>query len=404
MRRSSLIAIMLACLAGPAGAETLATPFEPTSDPIGEIEFATDPGAMAPRYLRALRLQVGDRPTKSQLSLALERLSALPNLANVELKQSGSLLTLDFDEHPVSSFLVVPVPFLWMVSANTAFRDWRVGDFYVSSRAELGYMWDTLQVYDPRQAKPTPMSFNNDYVYGIASAGLLLAPDLRLQLFGEGYVSDVQPDGPGAALSSTYAPQAQGRGFSLTLGPELRYDNSDDETFPRLGTRVRVGSYFGSPYLGGLSDYAIYRGELQRYSPLGPSETVVTGIRGGMGRGELPWNHKFWAGGSYNLRGYPYQRFLGDQMLVGTLEYRRRLATDLVPGWVSGLGLTGGAFVDVGRVWEARFGTPFPQDIRAGAGGYLGFTLGSWNMGRIEASYGTEGPYVGMAAGLPFDW
>lgn len=404
VRRISWMALMLACLASPAGAEALESPFEPASEPIGEITFATDPGAMAPRYLRALQLQVGDRPTRSQLGLARERLSSLPNLANVALKQDGSLLTLEFEERPVSSFLVVPVPFLWLVSANAAFRDWRVGDYYVSSKAELGYAWDTLRVYDPRQAKPSPMGFNNDYVYGLASAGVLLAPDLRLSLFGEGYFSNILPDTPGAALSETYAPQAQGRGFSLTVGPELRYDNADDEIFPRLGTRVRVGSYFGSPYLGGLSDYAVYRGELQRYSPLGPSETLVTGIRGGMGRGELPWNHKFWAGGIYNLRGYPYQRFLGDQLLVGTLEYRRRLGIDLAPGWVKGLGLTGGAFVDVGRAWEARVGTPFPQDIRTGAGGYLAVSLGDWNVGRLEVSTGTEGPYVGLAAGLPFDW
>lgn len=404
MRPIALSLAVLACLASPARADALDTPFEPTGDPIGEISFASDPGAMAPRYLRALSLQVGDRPTRSQLGLALKRLASLPNLAHVELKRNGSLLTLEFEERPVSSVLIVPVPFLWKVAANAAFKDWHVGSLYVSTKGQLGYVWDSLQVYDPQQAQPTPVGFSNDYLYGLADAGILLAPDLRLQLSAEGYLSNIQPGMPGAALTQTYAPKAQGTGFSLTLGPELQYDNSDDESFPRLGTRVRVGSAFGSPYLGGQSDFALYRGELQRYSPLGPSETVVTSFKAGMGRGELPWNHKFWAGGIYNLRGYPYQRFLGDQLLVSTLEYRRRLGTNLAPGWVSGLGLTGGAFVDVGRVWEARLGTPFPQDIRAGVGGYLGMALGSWNVGRLEVSYGTEGPYVGLAAGLPFDW
>lgn len=398
----SLALVFMAAV--PARAEGLETPFEPAGDPIGEIGFATDPGAMAPRYLRALKLQVGDRPTRSQLDLAVERLTSLPNLSHVDLKQDGSLLTLEFDEQPVSSFAVVPVPFLWMVSANAGIRDWHVGDFYVSSRADVGYMWDSLRIYDPRQAQPTPMGFRNDYFYGLANAGLLLAPDLRLQMSAEGYVSNIQPETPGTSLAETYAPKAQGRGLSLTLGPELQFDNADDATFPRLGTRVRVGSYFGSPYLGGQSDFAIYRGELQRYSPLGAGETVVTSLRAGVGRGELPWNHKFWAGGIYNLRGYPYQRFLGDQLLVGTLEYRRRLASDLTLGWVSGLGLTGAAFVDVGRAWESRLGTPFPQDLRAGGGAYLAVSLGSWNAGRLEVSYGTEGPYVGLAAGLPFDW
>lgn len=404
MQRIILSLALVAGLASPARAEALESPFEPTGDPIGEITFATDPGAMAPRYLRALKLQVGDRPTKSQLGLALQRLSSLPNLSGVELKQVGPILTLDIQEQPVSSFLIVPVPFLWMVSANAAVKDWHVGDFYLSSEAELGYTWDCLRVYDPRQAQPSPLGFTNNYVYGLGNTGVLLAPDLRLQLNAEGYVSSIQPDTPGASLAQTYAPQAQGTGFSLTLGPELQYDNSDDANFPRLGTRIRVGSFFGSPYLGGQSDYAIYRGELQRYSPIGASETVITGIKAGVGRGELPWNHKFWAGGIYNLRGYPYQRFLGDQLLVGSLEYRRRLATDLVPAWVSGLGLTGGAFVDVGRAWESRLGTPFPQDIRTGVGGYLGLSLGTWSVGRLEVSYGTEGPYVGMATGLPFDW
>lgn len=395
---------MLLCLAGPAAADTLDSPFEPTGEPIGEIAFASDPGAMAPRYLRALSLQVGDRPTRSQLSLARERLSSLPNLSRVELKRDGSLLLLDIEERPVRSFLVVPVPFLWMVGADATFKDWRLGDYYVSSRAQLAYFWDSLRVHDPSQAQPAPLAFSNDYVYGLADAGVLLAPDLRLQMSAEGYFSNIQPRVPGTTLAQTYAPQAQGKGFSMTLGPELRFDNADDAQFPRLGTRVRVGSAFGSPLLGAQSDFALYRGELQRYSPLGPSETLVTGFRGGMGRGELPWNHKFWAGGIYNLRGYPYQRFLGDQLLVGTLEYRRRLATDVAPGWVSGLGLTGGAFVDVGRVWESRLGTPFPQDLRAGAGAYMGVSLGRWNAGRLEVSYGTEGPYVGLAAGLPFDW
>ncbi|HEY9855659.1 MAG TPA: BamA/TamA family outer membrane protein [Stenomitos sp.] len=404
MRRIILSLVVVSGLASPALAEGLESPFEPTGDPIGEIMFATDPGAMAPRYLRALKLQVGDRPTKSQLALALERLSSLPNLSSVDLKQSGSLLTLDLQEHPVSSFLVVPVPFVWMVSANATFKDWHVGDYYVSSRAEFGYMWDCLRVYDPRLAEPSPIPFTNNYVYGLGNAGILLAPDLRLQMNAEGYVSDIQPNGPGASLAGTYAPQAQGTGFSMTLGPELQYDNADDESFPRLGTRIRVGSFFGSPYLGGKNDFAIYRGELERYTPIGPAETIVTGVKAGVGRGDLPWNHKFWAGGIYNLRGYPYQRFMGDQLLVGTLEYRRRLGTNLVPAWMPGLGLTGGTFVDVGRAWESRLGTPFPQDIRAGVGGYLGVSLGAWNVGRLEVSYGTEGPYVGLAAGLPFDW
>lgn len=365
-----------------------------TGEPIGEITFTTDPGAMGPRYLRALQLQVGDRPTEAELDLAAERLMELSNLDKVQLQRSGSLLQLDLADHPVTSFSVMPFPYFWQFGAYGAVERWHVFGRYLDAHAGASYNWDTLWVYDPRSNASAPGTYPNPYGEFEGDLGLLVVPDLQLFVVAEGYVSGITGD-----MSTTYDPRALARGFSSSLGPEVRYANVDSDYFPREGIRSRLRVFFGSP-----GDYALYQGEFERYTPIGDRETVVTAVRAGLSRGEVPWNQKLRAGGGDNLRGSLYDRFLGDQVLAGALEYRRRLTDDLMPSLYKGVGLYSGLFVDVGRAWDSRFGAPFPEDMRPGVGGYLGVSIARSNLVRLEVSEGIEGPYAGLMLGLPFDW
>lgn len=374
----------------------------PATEPIGEITFVRDPGPLGPRYLRTLGLAVGDRPTPEALDAAATRLRATyPTLSTVVLRRDGPLLALELEDRPLASLALIPLPWLFTVAAIGGVEG--VQALGQRWRGKLGayYYWDRFTVFDPSQTTVATMVSRkeDDYGYLRGEWGWLLAPDWQLLWFAEGYLSAMP-----LAAASTYDPTAAFSGPTLTLGPDLRYDGTDSEFFPRQGTRLRVGLDWGTPWWGNPSDFAIYRGEVHRYSPLGSQETLVTALRLAFGRGNIPWHHKIQAGGIYNLRGYDYQRFMGDRLVAGTVEYRRRLLEDLEVLGVKQLAFTGGAFLDVGRAWEARFGVPFPQDVRAGVGGYMALSMGTWNVGRLEISYGTEGMVAGLTTGLPFEW
>lgn len=375
---------------------------EPAQDPIGEIRFEADPGPMGPRYLRTLGLKVGDRPTRDTLDQAAERLRAtFPTLAEVELVRHGPDLDLRLQEQPISSWVLVPIPFVWEVGGIAGLAGLKGLGQVWSGKLEAMYCWDSFRVFDPTQAAYAPLAprLSDNYGYLKGEWGWLAASDWQLLLSGEGYLSAMSLD-----PQTTYQPGALTHGPSLTLGPDLRYDGTDDEAFPRTGTRARVGLDWGSSLWGNSADFALYHGEVHRYSPLGPQEALVTALRLGYGRGEIPWHHKFQAGGVYNLRGYDYERFMGDRLMVGTVEYRRKLFADLDAVGMHHVSVIGGTFLDVGRAWESTAGISFPQDVRAGVGGFLALALGSWNVGRVEVALGTEGPTIGITTGLPFEW
>lgn len=356
---------------------------------------------MIERYRRLLGFKEGSNPTDLELIQAQERLSTAPALEGVELKRMGDRLEVSLKERPVFSLLPVPIPYLWEVALAGSAEQWRIGPTYWLANAEAGYIWDAMRI-EALQGGASQHEAN--YRYGFASLGSMFWPDITGLLRFEAYGADIQGD-----LAGSYDPTALARGWSFTMGPELRFDQVDSNFFPREGLRARAGANFGPVLLGNQTDFARYQAEVQRYFPIGEGAVLVTGLTGGFGRGSLPWHEKLQAGGITNFRGYAGRRFMGDQLLVGTLEARKRLVEDLkVPllsdFWLSKLGLTGGLFLDVGRAWDSKLSVPFPQDARVGVGGFLGVSLGNWNASRIEVAFGNEGPSVGLTMGLPFDW
>lgn len=394
-----LLAIALLLL---GAAPTLAAEpphLERAHDPIEEIDFRPVADAMEPRYLRQLELKVGDRAFTSDLNQAAQRLNALPFIDQATVSQEGPVLHVDLAEKPVLYAVPVPLPIISQLGIMTGLEEWHLAQHYWLAHAQLFYFWDHFRVYDPTNLTPVKQADHvDDYVWGNFDFGTQVAPDWRLVLTGEDYLSTL------GALTGTYAPVAQANGNTFMMGPELRYDNADDPAFPRLGTRFRIGTYFGSSLFGNPNDFTIYRGEIQRYIPISRTECLLASLTGGIGRGVVPWHEKFQAGGNVELRGYAYQRFLGDRLVAGTLEYRRILYGGSSLLDAKGPGITGGMFLDVGRAWESTLGTPFLQDLRPSAGGYLALTWGRTHIGRLEAGIGSEGPLITTAFGMPFDW
>lgn len=332
---------------------------------------------------------------------AEQRLSTAAPLEGAELKRIGDRLEVILKERPVYSLLPVPVPYLWEVALSGAAEQWRIGPTYWLANAEGGYVWDAMRV-EALQGGASQHEANHRY--GFASLGAMFWPDITGLLRFEAYGADIQGD-----LARSYDPSALAKGWSFTMGPELRFDQVDSNFFPREGLRARASANFGPLALGNQMDFARYQAEVQRYFPLGEGSALLTGLNGGFGRGTLPWHEKLQAGGITNFRGYAGRRFLGDQLLVGTLEVRKRLLENM--DWfglsrfgLSKQGLTGGLFLDVGRAWDTKLSVQFPQDARIGVGGFLGFSLGNWNASRIEVGFGNEGPSIGLTMGLPFDW
>ena len=299
-----LLAIALLLL---GAAPTLAAEpphLERAHDPIEEIDFRPVADAMEPRYLRQLELKVGDRAFTSDLNQAAQRLNALPFIDQATVSQEGPVLHVDLAEKPVLYAVPVPLPIISQLGIMTGLEEWHLAQHYWLAHAQLFYFWDHFRVYDPTNLTPVKQADHvDDYVWGNFDFGTQVAPDWRLVLTGEDYLSTL------GDLTGTYAPVAQANGNTFMMGPELRYDNADDPAFPRLGTRFRIGTYFGSSLFGNPNDFTIYRGEIQRYIPISRTECLLASLTGGIGRGVVPWHEKFQAGGNVSCAGMPISGF-----------------------------------------------------------------------------------------------
>lgn len=302
-------------------------------------------------------------------------------------------------DEPVFSFAVLPIPLLavYGVAAyeNAPFWGWKQ-----AFHARGGYVWTTNYVHDPttRRRQLLYPEQNSDFWHLIADWGVQPTPEWAFLI--DGYLA-------GGGLSQTPGyDQALTQGVSGTFGPALRYSTLDSMTFPTRGTYSQAN--WAPGYHWGSESLAFQRVSLDamHFLPLGPDRTIAMRAVGKAAWPKLAWVDKFYAGGGFFLRGYEWNRFTGDRLVSGTLEYRDLFLPDMFAPFGLDLGMQIGlafeAFTDVGRAWEGEGGVAFPADLRYGAGTGLMLTLDRVPVGRLEVSVGDEGIFPAASFGAGF--
>lgn len=145
--------------------------------------------------------------------------------------------------------------------------------------------------------------------------------------------------------------------------------------------------------------------DLRRYfSPQGRRRALadkrhVFAVRlyAGKAFGKLPFFEQFFLGGAESLRGYPEDRFWGENVALLSVEYRAPLAQNLV----------GVVFVDAGDAWGGRYGTindftqhsGFKPQVGAGIGIRVRTPIGPL---RLDYGFGSEGARTHFSIGNIF--
>jgi outer membrane protein insertion porin family len=157
----------------------------------------------------------------------------------------------------------------------------------------------------------------------------------------------------------------------------------------------------------GILNYTRYGVDARRYfSPQGrrsnpKDRRTVFALRLMVGgsSGTLPFSEQYFVGGAESLRGYTEDRFWGNNMFLGSLEYRHPLAPSL----------TGVVFADVGDAWGGPYqnvkfsgftqhGQPRPN-LGAGLGLRVITPIGPI---RIDQGFGREGAHTHFSIGHVF--
>ena len=346
---------------------------------LAEIRLIPDEGVWHDRDLRILGLEVGEFPDASELAAARSRLMAQPGVRDVSLLHVGSELKVTVQRTPTWSGSAQVLPPITPLGLTLLHDHQPLGVFQTYYRFQGGHAWDVQPSYPD--------------VPGAQYPHLLVSGEMGAWFSGELK--------GGLALSGVL-PTDRPVSWIQTVGPVLRYEGTDVPGSPRNGIRWRWQSKMGSSSSGRIGDFWVHQGDWGRYAPWGDS-TFLTTVSLGFGRGDVPWYQQFQAGVGWPFRGLPFRRFVGDQLLVCGVELRRPLVSlPFSPGWPP-IGLTGAIFGNGGRVWSRSSSPAFPGDWRLAGGGYLGLSMGSWHVGRVEAALSSEGGWLGLVNGWPMD-
>jgi len=190
-------------------------------------------------------------------------------------------------------------------------------------------------------------------------------------------------------LISGNLPDDISEGLTNSITPIITYDTRDDVFNPTEGWYDSFSIQFSGGILGGDYDYRKYDLVLRTYittdilEEKGKESTLVNTINegvlalramGGYSDSKLPSFDRYEIGGVSTIRGYDYEEFSGDKMLVLNAEYRFPLAENF----------QGVVFADCGNAWD--YDEPISiNDLKFGAG--LGVRFDT-PIGAIRIDYG----------------
>jgi len=191
-----------------------------------------------------------------------------------------------------------------------------------------------------------------------------------------------------------------GRLTSLTLG--LTNDFRDSRLKTTSGHMSSISAEVAGSFLGGDTEFQKLWAEHRRYFPMGNSkDTIAVHVAGGTTFGDLPLFEAFSVGGAASLRGYDEDRYRGESMIMGSVEYRHQINESL--------GVVG--FIDVGDAFGGQFPTVVPgfgvpaEDLEFNA--HTGVGLGmrvDTPLGplRLDFGWGEDGSQAHFSFGQAF--
>lgn len=168
-------------------------------------------------------------------------------------------------------------------------------------------------------------------------------------------------------------PQYLKDNFGKTRSVSLAHvtDTRDNIYNPTEGARASISAEFAG-IMGGDFDYNKYTFEDRHYFKVGRNHVIATKASVGYASGSMPESAQFDAGGQNSLRGYEDDQFKGENMVLGTVEYRFPIANKI----------QGAVFTDFGNAWSGNFNIP---EIHASVG--VGIQLET-PIGPIRLDYG----------------
>ncbi len=137
----------------------------------------------------------------------------------------------------------------------------------------------------------------------------------------------------------------------------------------------------------------------RRVSPKEKRTVFALRLMAGSANGKLPFSEQFFVGGAESLRGYNEDRFWGNNMMLGSFEFRHPLANSL----------TGVIFTDVGDAWGGNYEqvafngfhqhSGFNPSVGIGVGLRVVTPIGPI---RIDEGFGREGAHLHFSIGHVF--
>ncbi len=180
--------------------------------------------------------------------------------------------------------------------------------------------------------------------------------------------------------------QSVNRGRIEAVGFQVLYDTREGRPFTQSGLYITAML----EQTLNRSDFRFSRlmGEAHYYIPFGVGRVLLLRGWAGAASEPLPLSEKFWIGGFELLRGYDQDEFRGDQMLLGSAEYRFPVMESI----------QGAIFMDVGTAWDK--GQAFQaRQVHAGVGAGLRFAS-PIGIIRFDLAYGKRTfAYLSLSVG-----
>ena len=176
--------------------------------------------------------------------------------------------------------------------------------------------------------------------------------------------------------------------FGQTRSVTLQHitDTRDNIYTPTTGRRTSLTTEFAG--LGGDFDYQKYTIEENRYIKIGHAQVLALRGQYGHGDGSIPESAQYQLGGQDSLRGYRNDQFEGNNMFLGTVEYRFPLVRKV----------QGAVFTDFGNAWNDGW-SPGTIHKSIGVGLQLETPVGPI---RFDVGHGEDGNRTHFSVGGTF--
>lgn len=154
------------------------------------------------------------------------------------------------------------------------------------------------------------------------------------------------------------------KGDYISLGASLTKDNRDDEFYPTRGVLYTLSTDHAIKNQGNLSSFSRISGEYRKYFNF--KKERVLAIRGffGLATDKTPFVYQYTLGGSDTLRGYDFNRFIGNKAFLINLEYRFPISKKLENFYGAAFIDWGGAFLPNQKISLDKMGFNYGVGIR----------------------------------------